>query len=119
MPRYTTADTIYSNLNGYMDRTGNDITTYHSTTLGDANTITNNQPPPLISCVVTWNTTPPTTYTICGKQNGTGFSGTAQSGSQTCPSGPQEVDDDWTATANPPVDKPKPKSGKKSLSKKK
>jgi hypothetical protein len=96
MPNYTTTDSKYSDLNGSMVRTGNNITSYTSTNLGAATNITNNNPPPLISCVVTFGNG--AVYTICGRQNGTGFLGQAFSGSVACPTQVKR-DDDWTATS--------------------
>jgi hypothetical protein len=111
MGNFNTSDSNFADLNGSMTTTGNNINTYHSNNLGDATNINNRPAPPPVSCVLTFSNG--TQYTICGHPSGTGFSGKAQQGSQSCPASGVRADpnDDWTATAVNP--KPNSKPGKK------
>ncbi len=102
MGNFTTSDTKFSDLNGSMTTTGNNINSYTSNNLGSAR-VSNRPAPPPVSCVLTFSNG--TQYTLCGRPSGSGFVGKAQQGNQACPSGSGlqgGADDDWTATAKNP-----------------
>ena len=92
MANYTTTSG-FSDLNGSMAATNDNVDSYYSNNLG-AGTVRNTGGSGL-DFSVSFSTTPPRVYHINASANGAnGFSGSANN------NGPMEADDTWSATAS-------------------